>query len=522
MIHGNIRRGALFVTKSGELKISGFELAAGSNDADLFFTNPTRYLKGGNIQDWPSEMIGATVQRIKSYPTHTVDSWMLAKFIDSLHSDALPPPLQSWSQDVLRSDPSRRHSASLLLEPSIRSRTFASPLISVDNLVSSLSATDEVERDRAFVSIQQFLGKIPESYLEYKLIPAVLLLLQIKPSLEGIRLVLRCIPLLSDDQVFTNSISPFIVWLFSLPDRAIRLLLLDAFDFLNERLEEKTIQDSIFGHFCTGFVDSLPEIREKTLKCSVSMASKLSGRQLNIDLVRHYTRLQTDEQPGIRVNAIICFGKLATLIEEAGRQKVLVAAIGRALQDPFPPSRSAAIMALMATVSVVSDEALARNILPQLCSSLVDREASISGQAFAAMRHILDRLEAHQAEARKSQPEEPKESKTTSPSIAKKASDWGNWGLGAITDQVSKLQTRLVSSKEPSQPTSPAVADLPPRDSGNRMKLTRKKSLELEQEPPKVTIVEQKEEESFPSIQGLNLHDGWLEQDDFDPWSAAK
>ena len=56
------------------------------------------------------------------------------------------------------------------------------------------------------------------------------------------------------------------------------------------------------------------------------------------------------------------------------RQKVLSAAFTRSLRDPFVHARSAALMALGATIDVFSVEDCASRILPAVCPLLIDKE----------------------------------------------------------------------------------------------------------------------------------------------------
>ena len=51
-----------------------------------------------------------------------------------------------------------------------------------------------------------------------------------------------------------------------------------------------------------------------------------------------------DEEAAIRTNTTICLGKIATHIDAGTREKVLIAAFVRALKDPFPPARNAALL----------------------------------------------------------------------------------------------------------------------------------------------------------------------------------
>lgn len=75
------------------------------------------------------------------------------------------------------------------------------------------------------------------------------------------------------------------------------------------------------------------------------------------------------------------------------RQKVLVTAFLRALKDPFPPARSAAIGSMAATQGYYTTGDVAGRILPALCTLTVDKEKSVRDQVFATIKMFLVKME---------------------------------------------------------------------------------------------------------------------------------
>lgn len=107
------------------------------------------------------------------------------------------------------------------------------------------------------------------------------------------------------------------------------------------------------------------------------VVAKLSDRTINGELLRHLAKTANDEQPGIRTNTTICLGKIARNLGAGSRTKVLTAAFGRALRDPFVHARNAALQALAATSDLYTDDDCASKILPGLCPSLIDKERCV-------------------------------------------------------------------------------------------------------------------------------------------------
>ena len=75
------------------------------------------------------------------------------------------------------------------------------------------------------------------------------------------------------------------------------------------------------------------------------------------------------------------------------RQKVLVTAFLRALKDPFPPARIAAIDAMGATHVYFSNGDLSARILPALCTVTIDTEKPVRDKTFKTIRLFLAKLE---------------------------------------------------------------------------------------------------------------------------------
>ena len=196
---------------------------------------------------------------------------------------------------------------------------------------------------------------------------------------------------LSDEQ-YDARVTPVIVRLFTNPDRAIRVCLLDNLPKMIDHLSQKVVNDKIFPQMTTGFSDLAPVVREQTVKAVLTVVTKLSDRTINGELLKHLAKTANDEQPGIRTNTTICLGKIARnlganvsllgrymrleglLISQQTRQKVLTAAFARSLRDPFVHARNATLLALAATSDLYNDEDCATKLLPALCPALIDKE----------------------------------------------------------------------------------------------------------------------------------------------------
>lgn len=222
--------------------------------------------------------------------------------------------------------------------------------------------------------LDDVLDDFPEEFFKMKVLPELLKSVEYGGGgPKTFSAVLKIASKLSDDE-YEAKLNPVIIRLFSSPDRAIRVCLLDNLPLMIDRLSQKDISYKIFPCMVTGFTDVAPIIREQTVKAVLTIINKLTDRIINGELLRYLAKTAIDVQPGIRTNTTICLGKIARNLGTSTRSKVLVAAFTRSLRDPFVHARNAALMALSATMDVFSEEDCANKILPALCSCLLDKE----------------------------------------------------------------------------------------------------------------------------------------------------
>ena len=232
----------------------------------------------------------------------------------------------------------------------------------------------------------------PEDFFKVKVLPELLKSVEFGGGgPKSFSLVMKIATKLSEDE-YETQITPVIVRLFTSPDRALRVCLLDNLPLMIDHLSQKIVSDKIFPQMVTGFGDLAPVVREQTVKAVLVVVSKLTDRVINGELLRHLAKTANDDQPGIRTNTTICLGKIARNLGASSRAKVLSAAFSRALRDPFVHARNAALMALAATAEIFSEDDCATKMLPAICPSLVDKEKMIRDQANRTLNIYLERV----------------------------------------------------------------------------------------------------------------------------------
>ncbi|XP_053133421.1 N-terminal kinase-like protein isoform X2 [Hemicordylus capensis] len=274
-----------------------------------------------------------------------------------------------------------------------------------------------------------------------------------------------------DAQEYQQKIIPVIVKMFSSPDRAMRIRLLQQMEHFIQYLNEPTVNTQIFPHVVHGFLDTNPAIREQTVKSMLLLAPKLNEHNLNLELMKHFARLQArDEQGPIRCNTTVCLGKIGPYLSASTRQSVLISAFSRATKDPFGPSRAAGVLGFAATHNFYSMRDCAFRILPALCTLTLDSEKTVREQAFKAIRSFMAKLETVSEDpSQLSELEKDVQAASTSPGGA---AGWAGWAVTGVSSLTSKLiRTNAGAAAPPSADPGPgglpaSSMPKPPRPAG--------------------------------------------------------
>ena len=302
----------------------------------------------------------------------------------------------------------------------------------------------------------------PEDFFKMKILPELLKAVEFGgggPRVFGA--VMKISAKLSEDE-FESQIVPVVVRLFNSPDRAMRVCLLDSLPLMVDRIPQKEINGKVFPSMVTGFSDTVPIVREQTVKAVLAVITKLSDRVINGELLRHLAKTANDEQPGIRTNTTICLGKIARNMGSGSRSKVLIAAFTRSLRDPFVHARNAALLALSATIDVFSEEECASRILPTLCMPLIDKEKIVRDQASKTMDAYLQRVRKHASTMSDTALPSETAAGVAGAALArignKSDVSWAGWAISSFTNKIGtargEMRTATSNGTTPQLPLS--------------------------------------------------------------------
>lgn len=334
-------------------------------------------------------------------------------------------------------------------------------------------------------------GSLPEPFLVHRVLPSLLhsLSLQNAPSSLMLPIILSIGKQVPPSTYGKVVLEP-VVKLYASPDRGTRMALLEGLDEYVDKLDSRTVVDKIWPNLITGFADTVPVIREATIKAVYPLSSKLSDRILNNDLLRLLAKMQQDSEASIRTNTCILLGRLAPNLSSNTKKKVLVPAFARSLKDPFVHARVAALMALMATVDCFDKEDIATRVIPNMAFGLVDKEKTVRDQAFKAIAMFVQKLEEYAATLPVTVEEDPSGSSTPAPGVpqaglvtsaAGAAGSLAGWAFSNLSKQLSSGEAGTLSAQ-------PAASLSPPPSMPASMPATRRSSDVGAADPPRPAL----------------------------------
>ncbi|XP_032662625.1 N-terminal kinase-like protein [Odontomachus brunneus] len=335
-----------------------------------------------------------------------------------------------------------------------------------NNLVDALLFLEEIqmkergEKGRFFAQLAAQLDSFPDGVGRYKILPQLLAAFEFGDAGSAVLPPLLQLGCQLPDVEYQRRVVPCVVKLFASNDRATRLRLLQQLDRFVDHLQSATVNEAIFPQVARGFLDTNAAIRGQTIKSVVYLAPKLDYNNLNVEILRYFAKLQSkDEHGGIRTNTTVCLGKIAQHLHPQIRQKVLIGAFIRGTRDPFPPARTASILALAATQQYYLLQEVANRILPALCPLTTDLDKGVRDNAFRTIRGFLSKLERVSEDPGLRESMEA-DVNTATPSLSNAAATWAGWAVTAVTAKFYRSQSDTPKSSN-AQNTSRILLNKP-------------------------------------------------------------
>ena len=475
-----------------------------------FQESPVQILPSCNKYS-PPERADTSKARISN--SWGADVWGLGCLIWEVYNGALPAMeslgklgdiaknLQSTYKECVGANPAKRPNPSDILTRLRKSQGFfKNDLIDIVIFLEELQIKEDADKSRFYSSLPGLLDNCPANVCQNKILPQLINAFEYGNAGSAILTPVFKIGKDLDTAEYQAKIVPCVVKLFSSNDRNARFKLLSQVENFVEHLSNKIVNDQVFPKIESGFLDSEPLIREKTVIALIHLAPKLNYSNLDeIVVMKHFTRLARDEQGGIRTNTTVCLGKIARYLHPKTRQQCLFACFSRSLKDPFPPSRIAGINAIAASQQFYTVAETGARVLPTLAAVTVDPEKSVRDQAFRVVKGFLGKLEkvSEDPELRE---EMEKEVGSTNSAVVAAAAGWANWAVGAVTAKFYKSPTDgSGGGKEKSATPEASLADS-----------VKKVNLNTETNKPSPAPAASQRSEG--------ISDGWDDDGDNDGW----
>ncbi|XP_046688282.1 N-terminal kinase-like protein [Homalodisca vitripennis] len=448
--HNNVNIWSVFVNNAGEWKLGGFEYL--SPELDL----PVKILPGLEKYDPPEKSDFSKQKQITKCST---DMWGLGCLVWEIYNgplpkktslktiDKIPKSLSSVYSELVGANPSNRpNPADVITRGRRNGGFFKNELVDALLFLEEIQIKDRNEKNRFFSALTPHLDHFPQHICQHKILPQLITAFEYGDAGAAVLAPMFKLGRLLNEAEYQRKIVPCVVKLFGSNDRATRSRLLQQLEHFIDHLQPSTVNDQIFPQVANGFMDTNPTIREQTVKSIIHLASKLNYNNLNVEVLRHFSRLQSkDEQGGIRTNTTVCLGKIAQHLHPQIRQKVLISAFIRAMRDPFPPARSAGVLALAATQQYFLLSEVATRILPALCHHTTDPEKTVRDNVFRTIKGFLGKLEKVSEDPALRESMEADVHAAT-PSLSNAAATWAGWAVTAVTAKFYRSQSDTVKS----------------------------------------------------------------------------
>ncbi|KAJ6657013.1 hypothetical protein lerEdw1_003014 [Lerista edwardsae] len=444
LVHNNVCTSAVFVDRAGEWKLGGLDyMFSAQGDCavprkgvpELEKYDPPELAGSGKTagEKWSADMwrLGCLIWEVFNGP--------LPRSASLRNLGKIPKSLVPHYCELVGANPKLRPNPAKFLQNCRGPGGFMDNSFVETNLfLEEIQIKEPAERQKFFQELSANLDAFPEDFCRHKVLPQLLTAFEFGSAGAIILIPLFKVGKFLNAQEYQQKIIPVIVKMFSSPDRAMRIRLLQQMEHFIQYLNEPTVNTQIFPHVVHGFLDTNPAIREQTVKSMLLLAPKLNENNLNVELMKHFARLQArDEQGPIRCNTTVCLGKIGPYLSASTRQNVLISAFSRATKDPFAPSRAAGVLGFAATHNFYSMNDCAFKILPLLCTLTVDAEKAVRDQAFKAIRSFMTKLEmVSEDPTQLSELEKDVQATSTSPGTA---ASWAGWAVTGVSSLTSKL-----------------------------------------------------------------------------------
>ncbi len=222
----------------------------------------------------------------------------------------------SLPHPVAQSLKSRLASATLLNS----SYFYQQPFVQAMVFLESMALKTPVEKEAFFKETLTSLPTWAPACLRAHFLPQLRTAVELGAAVHplGLAAILTCLKTLGPSPAESSEaielatvVTPMLLKMYAANERSMRVSLLQALPEYVELLTEGVVNDTVLPSVVTGFTDTMPQMREVTVKSMLFFAPKLTDKSFTSVVLPQLDRLQMDKEAPIRTNTTICLGKIA-------------------------------------------------------------------------------------------------------------------------------------------------------------------------------------------------------------------
>ncbi|EPX73935.1 SCY1 protein kinase Ppk3 [Schizosaccharomyces octosporus yFS286] len=397
LIHGNVQMSSVYLNESYEWVLGDFFLVGSNYDTfkkNFQILNPFNSLASSSVRELVLHREYSQVDCIEfTYLAYQVFDSINDKAVDFNQRENVPANMHGSLKKLISQGSKQRISISEFLRLGERpGGFFRSNFIVLVNMINKMQIHDPADCQKFFDLLKTNLTFLSSNYLQKKALPLIFLSLKSDAFANASELLFSIAYTIKNNKDFEKDFGiPFLSCLKTVNNR-VRTLLVDALYKHNDLLPPVLTSDDAFLLYCNFVKFNDAKLKFSAILLYSAIASKISKKALNNDLLRTLALLQNDAQPSIRINSIICLGKISELLDQQIRTRVLVAALSKSLKDPIADARKATLDVMLATAAYFSVKELASKLLPCVVPLLVDDNESICVSSEEVTQKFLNRI----------------------------------------------------------------------------------------------------------------------------------
>ena len=383
ILHCNVKPQSLYVTKALEVKLFGLEyLTESSSLKDSPFEN--------RLQTDPQVLDDIYLPPDPmNYRTNAagVDSWGVAATLCYLfgtnpqkksqvaQSPSIPMELANYHRSICSMNHSERQSVSTLLkEPIISQNRF----LGIVNVLEKFSTVDVHQRDNFLRNLASNYDSFPPTFRQFKLLESFLEIMSGRnEATTVVEPTMKLVKNLSQED-FDSDVLPTIKTLLQSGTQQIKAALLAQAHLYVAKLPENVVSHYLYPMLTKSMDKDAPgNMKDAAIRSLVCLSPKLPESTINGEIYRFLETCLIDKESIVRINCVVCIGKIAKHFEERKRAELVTKAFTKSMEDNLADMKKAAYLMISQNKYIIDPQTVARQICPYVARALCDLDPQV-------------------------------------------------------------------------------------------------------------------------------------------------